>query len=1134
MTTSSLHPFLVRVAVVVMCAGAATHDAHAQGGSVADETGAQRNRSYLALLPFESIDTSSGNVMLSFTDLVLPGNGGRALQFNRMLSNRSSNDPSLQRWHFSISDVPMRVQNLSTADNPPSSDTILFNQTYAPIFEMPDGTRQKSVFLQAPSVQTRWFITPSFWKFDRTMRILYMPDGTRAAYDTAGRLVTIFDVFDNTTTLAYGTGLLTVRQLLGPGQERVIQFVMDDSALMPIAMTYAGKTWEYEYLPGGAPGQLTRVTPPFGTGWEYAYEGGGKIQQVTTPHGGRITYEYDWKPFNRESGGTHPVHTLKTRRTHGADEDGTWQFAYSEDNSGITTVTLPSGSTVTHLYSIWTDDTTKLLSSNWVLISRIVRAVAGGPVIEEETLTYESLKAARPEKDWYTNELSRRVIVRNGLSYTTEYVYDLQDDSTLINYHRPIRVEESGDSGATTRTRHVTQRHFASPSPGPGIPYILGLPASEVIDVNGQTFSRAWSYDNWGFLLTDTRYGITTTFTRDEFGNVKTVAKPGRTPTKLSYEWGQVSQTESPKVTTTRAFYPDGTVMSETTAGRTTTYNYDDLFRVTSVQPPGGTQRIQTIYHGDGAGVTTRRGNSQAVTTLDGFGRPIRTVNSANVETRTAYDAEGRRRVVSLPFKGVEKSTTFSYDGLGRVACEANPGAQCFPSPSGAIRRRVYAGNTVHVFDEENRETVLTYAAFGDPDDARLTGVLDADSKQWTYTYNAVGSLTGVMGPNGPNGNGNRTWTYDSRNLLTRETHPESGAVDYTYDGAGVLKRKVDNRGTVFLYGHDDNDRLTSVDAGGRVTTIAYEPGSDNSTSTSVVARGSTDFSYDPATGRLTSRRDTIEGSQPFVTSFEYDGNDNLQKITYPSGRRLRYDYNDENQIVRVINDKTEYIYASDFRYHPSGGVESYRSGNDLLTTIQYDPNRYWVSSIGVGPLQLTYGRDNVGNVRSIQDQHMGNQAFEYDALDRLRTATGPYAMTLDYDPHGNRKDAGGATYSYIGNTFRLGTMNGTTMEYDANGNLRSGPGVTLDYTPDNLLKESTAGGKIASFSYDADQWRTYKFVQDTVQGTAVKSFFVRGPGGQLLSEWTNTGPTTAEVKDYIYAGSRLIAVQKTLTLPPK
>jgi hypothetical protein len=42
-----------------------------------DTIGFQRDRSYFSPEPWEHYDTVSGNVMLTFTDLTLPGNAGR-------------------------------------------------------------------------------------------------------------------------------------------------------------------------------------------------------------------------------------------------------------------------------------------------------------------------------------------------------------------------------------------------------------------------------------------------------------------------------------------------------------------------------------------------------------------------------------------------------------------------------------------------------------------------------------------------------------------------------------------------------------------------------------------------------------------------------------------------------------------------------------------------------------------------------------------------------------------------------------------------------------------------------------------------------------------------------------------------
>ena len=101
-------------------------------------------------------------------------------------------------------------------------------------------------------------------------------------------------------------------------------------------------------------------------------------------------------------------------------------------------------------------------------------------------------------------------------------------------------------------------------------------------------------------------------------------------------------------------------------------------------------------------------------------------------------------------------------------------------------------GIDVEITDEENRKFRQEWVAFGDPNEPRLAAVtLDVGGslQQLTnYSYNALGSLTGVSGTGSPT----RSLTYTVRNELFTETHPESGLVTNTYDAAGNLATRQD------------------------------------------------------------------------------------------------------------------------------------------------------------------------------------------------------------------------------------------------------------------------------------------------------------------------------------------------------
>src|SRR6185436_14824463 len=66
-----------------------------------DQSGAPYGRGFFAPLPFERIDTVTGNVFLSFTDLVLPGNAGLNLSVVRTYNSRTG------RWRFGIGGAPL-------------------------------------------------------------------------------------------------------------------------------------------------------------------------------------------------------------------------------------------------------------------------------------------------------------------------------------------------------------------------------------------------------------------------------------------------------------------------------------------------------------------------------------------------------------------------------------------------------------------------------------------------------------------------------------------------------------------------------------------------------------------------------------------------------------------------------------------------------------------------------------------------------------------------------------------------------------------------------------------------------------------------------------------------------------------
>jgi YD repeat-containing protein len=1075
--------------------------AQEQEHPVFDAKGFEGNRAYSGQLPFEHIDTMTGGLVLTHADLVLPGNGGRDLRFQRIYNSKGT---AAGRWTFGIAGMVMQVYDAGWPNNP----------TIPPTFLDSSGKMQRAgLWLNAPHQSYEIALTDGFWAYNRNQRKLFMPDGSVSQFDALGRLTSWSDAFGNLVTAEWLIGnptMVHIRQYMPNGFPRTVTlYLSEGTALtrMPTSMSFDNKTWTYQL---GANG-LTHATPPVGRSWQYTYAANGWLARVTTPEGGTVDYQFQTRAILLS--GSYLSPGFVTSRTTGGRQitSGTWTYAYTGSTEEYlatnTQVTAPDGVRTVYEYGIVTPGSGNAAAALYPGRKQVLKERtlydSQNVVREAEQRTYQYVPVMSINASDALPELTQQTITRYGnggqRTYTTTYTYNA---ANYGDFHHPSQITESGD---LTRTTTRSYLHFVPYwlSGGYATTYVVGLLQSEVTG-SGQAFTKSWTYDPEGFRTSETVAGITTTFTPDASGNVASLTKANGKTTWFSYEFGEMSQTSTPEYTVTRQINGDGTVASETRGGRTTTFSYDAVGRLTQIQPPGSTSaRVTTYDNFGGTFVRTSRGASFVETTVDGFGRPIATANSVNLRTVIQYDAHGRKTYESYPFEGCcgnGTGTTFQYDYLDRVTHETNP--------DGTARAHSYSVNGVTLTDESGRVTHQIHKAFGDPDDTRLTRVIDAAGHTWDYDYDTAGALTRVYASDGVV----RQWVYNERHLLAQETHPESGTVTYTnYDAAGVLKQKVDAKGTTFQYAHDGNDRLSSITAGTRSTTIAYESGSDNRSAV-VVDGVSSAYAYDTA-GRLRERTDTID-SFAFITRLAYDANDNISEITYPSGRRVLQYFDSENRLTQVRRQATGEPYATTVNYHPSGAVAGYWAGN-VITTLHYD-QRYRVTGIVANSaLFLTYNYDNVGNVISTYSSPVGSAIYFYDQLDRLVQAnTSAGVITRQYDMHGNRQNAG---ETYGSNKFRPTSYAGLPISFDANGNMTSASQVTYSYTPDNLIQSVNAAGTQTTFAYDSDDWRVKK-----VSGSTT-TYSLRGPNGQLLTEWSITGGTTT-TRDYIYIGSRLIA----------
>ncbi|MBU2714254.1 RHS repeat domain-containing protein, partial [Zooshikella harenae] len=232
---------------------------------------------------------------------------------------------------------------------------------------------------------------------------------------------------------------------------------------------------------------------------------------------------------------------------------------------------------------------------------------------------------------------------------------------------------------------------------------------------------------------------------------------------------------------------------------------------------------------------------------------------------------------------------------------------------------------------------------------------------------------------------------------------------------------------------------------------------------------------------------------------------------------------------------------AQNISYLPFGPVQSLTWGNGLTLNRQYDQDFQLTSQSVQGIQSLSYGYDAVGNILSIDDglQANLNQAFEYDALDRLALESGYFGQkTYQFDEVGNRTqriwttkaDASGNSQtkkqvlSYHDNSNRLSKLNKETVSLDAMGNTLASRGANATYDARGRLSSMTVNGELrAKYTYNAIGERVVK--ERILGGQSYYGVYQYDLAGQLLAEANYSSTRKLLDRHYVWLGNMPVAM---------
>ena len=330
---------------------------------------------------------------------------------------------------------------------------------------------------------------------------------------------------------------------------------------------------------------------------------------------------------------------------------------------------------------------------------------------------------------------------------------------------------------------------------------------------------------------------------------------------------------------------------------------------------------------------------------------------------------------------------------------------------------------------------------------------------------------------------------------MTKATYPNHAYnITYTYDTTGAIC-----------------DQTTQIYNKGHLTHI-------------VDFSGQTVFCYDRF-GRVAAKAEILDDLD-FATQYTYSlGNRLLQEVLPHTGTIIAYTRDTLGRITQVTyrlsGQNTDTTLVSNVTYYPFGPIASITYANGRTLNRTYDQG-YVVSAIsdsGTGGLNLSFGRDVLGNLTQVSSGSTGN-VLGYDGLNRLTSVTDLSSNPIwaySYDATGNRlsKQQGTATavpYAYPTTSHQLQAVGSYGRSYDAAGNTASIASATgalnFSYDPTGRMSQVANASNTVLMQYG-----------ENALGQRVEKYLTGNNADTALIEHDEAGHV---IGDYNYTGNRI------------
>jgi RHS repeat protein len=551
--------------------------------------------------------------------------------------------------------------------------------------------------------------------------------------------------------------------------------------------------------------------------------------------------------------------------------------------------------------------------------------------------------------------------------------------------------------------------------------------------------------------------------------------------------------------------------------------------------PPDPFGRIQRATTVDGKVATTTYQGQDSTVTVEGIVGPGGA--AVPVTTRFYRDAWGRLIKVDPPNNGGAKAD-YAYDLRGNVV-------------------------KVDLYDQTNplikQTRLFEYDGLN-----KLFQAINPESNSILYSeYDGLGNARSITGADGV-------------------------TLQYTYDVGGRLRAVQRSGSTILLV---ENSYDAGANASSKISSsISREEGGP-----SVVTKTLT---YGGLNGRVSVLNQTIGGvSSAFPTTYTYDNYGNVATLSYPEGPAgqggsLNVGYTYSNGVPVAVRDLATSLTLASVTYNPAGGIQNLTTPQSMTTTITPDDrNRPRKITIGRGTYNVntdvysertdyqsgSFNYDGAGNIYEMDRANGLKNLYRYDAANRLVEAYDQigdglsnytqYTQCFRYDDFGNilgKKDQtttnscsqisgedvvllltppSGVNTNRILNEQRTGVTPIVNFIYDAKGNVIKDWERRYRYDSRNRMLSlsrvsdisdmSSPSTELALYGYDGDGNRVKK--HDRLR--ELKTFYIRGPDGQVLSEFRRTELGTYQpewFQHHVYLAGREVALRENrIPTPP-